>query len=126
EGLVLGVALVAGTWSGHTDRSRRLSLVIRRTLDALGWKHAEMAARLDITPSEWSRQLNGGEPFNHWRLAELPDEFHAEYDKQHAALRGALVLEADLLAIVRGLATSDKPMAVMSLASPVQQKEKVS
>lgn len=127
ETVALCVGFVAATWTGHTARSRQQALVIRSTVAALGWKQSEMAERLGLTPSEWSRQLNGSEPFNHWRLAELPDVFQAEYDKQHAALRGAVVLEPDLLAIFRGLATQDKPMAVMSLPTPVhQQKEQAS
>jgi ABC-type thiamine transport system ATPase subunit len=67
--------------------------------------------------------LNGVEPFNLWRLAELPDEFQAEYDKRRAALRGAVVLESPDLSLVRGFAAMDhKAMAKMT--TPVEALER--
>lgn len=99
-------------WVGHTDRSRLDAHAIRATLGALGWKYADVAAQLGIDEKRFCRQLAGIEPLNHWRLADLPEVFHREYDRQRAASRGALVLESDMLALIRGaLAIGRRRMA---------------
>ena len=107
---MIGPLLTA--WIGHTDRSRADAHAIRATLGALGWKYADVAAQLGIDEKRFCRQLAGIEPLNHWRLADLPEDFHREYDRQRAAVRGALVLEPDMLTLIRGaLAIGRKRMA---------------
>lgn len=112
-------------WCSHTDRSRVLAGIVLEAIHACGWKQEYAAARLGISPAQFSRQLAGVESLSLWRLAELPDEFHREYDRRRAALRGAVVLEAPDLSLIRGAcALGEKRMSKMfdAGAAPAERK----
>lgn len=94
--------MILSLWSGHTDRSRALAQCVAASFDALGWKRDYAAALMGITPAQLSRQLAGIEPMNVFRLANLGDAFDREYDRRRAGLRGAVVLEAPDLSLIRG------------------------
>lgn len=92
-------------WIGHTDKSRIDAQCMRVAISALGWKFAYVAERLGVNEKRLVRQLAGQEPLNHWRLAELPDEFHRAYDRAKAQIRGAAILEAEDVSVLRGVAS---------------------
>jgi hypothetical protein len=117
--------VILAAFTGHTAKSREQALVLRRTIDALGWKDAAFAEKIGLTPHQLSRQLAGA-PLNLFRLADLPDVFHAEWDRQRAALRGAVVLEPDMLSLIRGaVARGEKSMAsfTVPMVLPLGRKE---
>jgi hypothetical protein len=64
-------------WMGHTDRSRLFAQWVRDSIRACGLKDEYAAHLMGLTGPQLSRQLSGQEPLNLWRLAELPDAFHA-------------------------------------------------
>lgn len=100
--------MICAFWCGHTDRSRLVAQIVRDSIAALGWKEEYAAHLMRITPAQFSRQLAGVESLSAWRLAELPDEFQREYEQRRAALRGARVLEATELSLVRGFCAMPK------------------
>ncbi len=115
--ILLFSALAA--WCGHTARSLTEAKVIRRTVAVLGWKMAEMAERLGISEQQWSRQLAGIEPFNHWRFSDLPDEFQIEYDLQRAKQRGAMLIEREAIAIFQAAAAIPPVVTPNPFTKPV-------
>lgn len=113
-------ALVMGAaWLGHTDRSRRDAELIRAACERLDWKLSYVATELlGIGEKPFVRQLAGQDPLNHWRLMNLPDEFHQEYDALKAGDRDAVVLEASHVRLVHGFAEMSKPH-MLKLTRPV-------
>jgi hypothetical protein len=90
-------------WCGHTEKSRMQAQAVKVALDAVYPRKWYLAAeRMGISENQLSRQVAGTEPLNLWRLADLPDEWHAAYDSARAQLRGAVVIEPDTLSLIRG------------------------
>jgi len=111
--------VICAAWIGHTDRSRALAQCIDGARRALGWTEKELADKMGLcSREELAQMLAGRKPLNLFRLADLPDTFHAAYDARRAGLRGAVVLEAPDLSLIRGAcALGEKRMA--SFTDPV-------
>lgn len=111
--------MICVAWIGHTPKSRALASCIEGARLALGWKHEELAERMGVTAAELSHMLAGRKPLNLFRLADLPDAFHAEYDRRRVGLRGGAVLEAPDLSFIRGAcALGEKSMASFTTPYP--------
>lgn len=110
-------------WIGHTDRSRALAQCINAAIDALNWTQDYVADLMGLDRSDLANQLAGRKPLNLFRLADLPDEFHAEYDKRRAALRGAVVMEAPELAFVRGAVMLGPKRMARIIALPLSEEQ---
>ena len=95
--------MILAAWIGHTDRSRAVAQCIEHARKALGWTEKELADKLGLSSrEELARQLAGLKPLNIWRVADLPEDFHAAFDRYYAGLRGAVVLEPSMLSLIRG------------------------
>ena len=110
--------------AGHTARSLALSLCVRESFGALGWKHEYAAFLMKMTPVQLSRKLAGLEPLSVWDLADLADDFHREYDKRRVGLRGAVVLEAPDLSLIRGACALGARRMTRMIAAPVVRQER--
>ena len=111
--------------SGHSDRSLAFATCVRESFQALGWKHEYVAHLMRMAPAQLSRKLAAIEPLSVWDLADLPEDFHREYDKRRVGLRGAVVLEAPDLTLIRGAcALGARRMARMIAPRPVEQPER--
>lgn len=127
--LLLSVACVLpmAAWCGHTDESRRAAQLIEFAFRSLGWTFADMADRMGLTVPQLSRQLSGADPLNYWRLGNLPAEFHRRHDAFKAEARGALLIEADVVAAVRAHDASPAvPCYTRIVTLPLEQQKAMS
>lgn len=120
-GIIACGLLVAAAWAGHTDRSRAVALCIKGAIQALGWTHDYAASFAGMAREEFDHALAGRKALSIHRLANLPDEFWAEFDKRRVALRGGKVLEADDVQMVRGFAEMPR-RAMLHMTHPVPQE----
>lgn len=109
---------------GHTDRSLAFASCVKDAFAALGWKHEYAAHLMRMSPAQLSRKLAAIEPLSVWDLADLPEDFHREYDKRRAGLRGAVVLEAPDLSLIRGACALGMRRMARMIAPQAQQERR--
>lgn len=92
-----------GSWTAHTDDSRRLALAVAAAMQKRGWTRKAAAGAMGLTESHLSDKLAGREPLNLWQLSALGDDFLDALCAEIQAERGGLVLNADLVQVIRGV-----------------------
>jgi hypothetical protein len=113
---------LTAAWTGHTDDSRELALLVTAAIDTAFLKRESAAALMGLHPADLSRQLAGRDGINLWRLASLGPVFWTALCVGLMARMGGVVLTADQLTFIKGFAQMPRRMARMVLASVEERK----
>ena len=100
----------------EADAMRR---AVRQAIADAHLSHKAVALTMGIPESQLARQL-AGEPGTHlslWRLASLPEVFWDAFDARRAAVRGALLISPELVALLRGAAVLKRAALKATLRS---------
>ena len=102
-----------------TAEAEAMRQAVKQAIADAHLSHKEVALTMGIPEPQLTRQLSG-EPGTHlslWRLAQLPESFWDAFDARRAALRGAVLLSPDLVALLRGAAVLKRAAIKAALAS---------
>jgi hypothetical protein len=129
-GAILCTALlfvVLGAWLGHTDESRADAEDIRTAIKAVGLLEKQAADFMGLTVPQWSKQLAGREPLNHYRLSLL---FKARPDCKLHWLRlqakrvGGLFVEPELVGYLKTAARAGRRVAKAGLSFIEEERQR--
>jgi hypothetical protein len=96
---------MGAAWTGHTPESQADAEDIAASLMECGISKKTAAYMLELTnEQQFSRQLAGTEPLNHYRLNKLPAKFHIAYLRRQAARRGAILVTEEQSSMLRAFA----------------------
>jgi hypothetical protein len=100
-GITTAVSMALDAQSQRAAAYRRR---VAAALDRAGIKHGAAARDIGVSEKHFSDFLRGLRPMSAHRLADLPDEFHHEFDRLGVEARGGLVVMAPhLMRLVEGV-----------------------
>ena len=65
--------IVLNAWRQHHAKSKTAAELLVKHIRAHGWQSDEAAIHMGISPSQFSRQIQGREGLSFWRALLLPD-----------------------------------------------------